>query len=117
MPIVQCAECATTVFRTESFVVNDSAVLHVPQHHFDIDDLLTTSAFCTVRCVLAFSARTVSTNILRCYVWRHRFDDWSEIGVCDRRVNSGSGWKWTDTGEARWIEENVTRLREAGEIS
>lgn len=99
--LVECIEC-------DAYVRPRDAIKIEPSSFF--------MCACSMRCVLLRSEDR--TDAHRAYRWNEPRDCWVEIGRYERPLASEMWfWTWTDTGEALWIEDNVARLREAGEIS
>lgn len=121
-PIVSCVSCGVTKRENESFLmirnttaVGDPASIGVRVHG------------CSISCATAYSSLFPRDclSVFRKLEWGPYLppggSDWKPIGSFNSfnskyRQTLGL-WVWTDTGNARWIEENVARLRARGEIS
>lgn len=105
-PIVECVECDVTAFRDESL-----AILRTEKSVPWPADVSGAQHVCSVHCAILFASGRI--GFLRAFRWNRRDENWVELGT---RALADPRWNWTDTGEARWLEENAARLREAGEI-
>jgi hypothetical protein len=74
------------------------------------DKIESTHHVCSAHCAIDYADGR--TGYLRAFRWNRQMEQWAEIGT---RRYEGNPWKWTDTGEALWIQERVARLRAAGE--
>lgn len=118
-PVVGCAACGSVAHL-------DDAVLVMAANEKVLPSGAQGRHLCSIRCSVEYArlhdAEVRSRGVLfandhlpmRAFRWSRVREGWVEMGV---RVAPGSAWDWNDTGEARWIEENAMRLREAGEIS
>jgi hypothetical protein len=103
MPIVVCDDCGVHVIKADAFFTASRNKL---------DTVLTNIvSYCSLRCI-SESVDEYRGNI-NAYRWMNKkIGDVSHVG--HRSVVTDS-WVWNDTGEAIWIEENLARLRAAGE--
>lgn len=70
---------------------------------------------CSIMCLIDFSQTLNGLMLAAHWVFAGGVEGWVRIGR--RGWRRDSKWSLTDTGEARWIEENAARLRAAGEIA
>jgi len=117
-PIVSCVSCSVTKRENESFrMVRFAAIgrpAFVAEHVYG----------CSISCAMGYSSLFPQDSLS---VFRKRErgpysppgdkeeHHWECIGSFNRETPGL--WVWTDTGNARWIEENVATLRARGEIS
>lgn len=102
-PIVECCECSTTLRFVDSVTVETHA-----------SDGWRAS-LCSLACATAYAdGRWGYLSCFRVRVFDGRFE---LVQIGSRQPSASDPWNWTDTGNARWIEENTARLRAAGEIS
>lgn len=113
-PIASCVTCGVTKMEDESFRIIIAAIgrpgFVAHQSHG-----------CSISCAIGYSSLYPQDALS---VYRKKVgwgppvgkeDHWECIGSFNRETPGL--WVWTDTGNARWIEENVARLRARGEIS
>jgi len=108
-PIASCASCSMTKREDESFLMIRFAAIGRPAFVADH------SHGCSISCAMIYSSIFPQDALS---VFRKKVgwgDHWECIGSFNRETPGL--WVWTDTGNARWIEENVATLRARGEIS
>jgi hypothetical protein len=111
-PIVECAWCdATRLLRGAYRVMRYK---HGEQRQAMAESF---AWLCSLSCAHEYACAHAGATAERWFScsMRNAVGSWSEIGTYNLAVFDG--WRWNDTGEAKWIEENAERLREAGEIS
>lgn len=101
--IVQCDECGIAIPRPRAFFTARLS-----------NGLLTGIIdFCSLSCISVSSFRGMDVR-----AWkpndRHGHGSCVEIGARSLAFED-KRWVWTDAGDAYWIQENLERLRAAGE--
>lgn len=101
-PIVVCDECGVPVVERDALFTGrtDRGNTVIDRVHF-----------CSLNCIEQSTFRGMD---VRAWKINPKYGDAIELGA--RSLHSvDHRWVWTDVGEARWIEENIARLRAAGE--